>query len=98
MLEKLRPRHSEPKTSRPSRLKTPQVITALFERDNWTCQLCGDAVNPSLKYPDPMAATIDHIVPLVDGGEHSYANTQLAHALCNSLKGDRETGSMMFAA
>lgn len=79
-------------------MKTPQVITALFERDNWTCQLCGDAVNPSLKYPDPMAATIDHIVPLVDGGEHSYANTQLAHALCNSLKGDRETGSMMFAA
>lgn len=70
----------------------------LFERDNWTCQLCGDAVNPNLKYPDPMAATVDHIVPLAKGGEHSYANTQLAHALCNSLKSDRESGSMLFTA
>lgn len=70
----------------------------LFERDNWTCQLCGDPVDPDLKYPDPMCASVDHIVPLCAGGEHSYANTQLAHALCNSLKGDRESGSMMFAA
>lgn len=70
----------------------------LFKRDGWTCQLCGDPVDPSLKYPDLMAATVDHIVPLSRGGEHSYANTQLAHALCNSLKGDHETGSMLFAA
>lgn len=70
----------------------------LFERDNWTCQLCGDPVDPDLRYPDPMVASVDHIVPLSQGGEHSYRNTQLAHALCNSLKGDREAGSMMFAA
>lgn len=70
----------------------------LFKRDNWICQLCGDPVDPNLKYPDPMCASVDHIVPLSAGGEHSYANTQLAHALCNSLKGDRESGSMMFAA
>lgn len=70
----------------------------LFERDGWTCQLCGDPVDPDLKYPDDQCATVDHIVPLNMGGKHSYANTQLAHALCNALKGDREAGSMMFAA
>lgn len=70
----------------------------VYARDLWICQLCGDPVDPSAKYPNVMCASLDHIVPLAKGGEHSYENTQLAHALCNSLKGDRESGSMMFAA
>jgi 5-methylcytosine-specific restriction endonuclease McrA len=28
-------------------------------------------------------------VPLALGGEHSYANTQVAHPLCNLRKGSR---------
>ena len=31
---------------------------------------------------------VDHIVPLARGGEHSYVNTQPAHARCNVMKGD----------
>ena len=38
--------------------------------------------------PEPLAATLDHIVPLSCGGEHSEANVQLAHFLCNSTKSD----------
>jgi len=71
--------------------------TVVFERDGWTCQLCGDPVEPDIRYPDDQCASLDHIIPLALGGKHSYANTQLAHTLCNSLKGDRESGSMMFA-
>ena len=70
----------------------------VFERDGWICQLCGDPVDPDARYPDDQCGSLDHIIPLASGGDHSYANTQLAHALCNSLKGDREPGSMMFAA
>jgi 5-methylcytosine-specific restriction endonuclease McrA len=29
---------------------------------------------------------VDHIVPLAKGGQHSYANTQPAHPLCNARK------------
>ncbi len=72
--------------------------SVVFERDNWTCQLCGDPVDKSIKWPDTQCASLDHIIPLANGGDHSYENTQLAHFLCNSLKGDREGGSMMFAA
>ncbi len=36
-----------------------------------------------------MAGTIDHIIPLSQGGEHSYKNTQLACFECNCKKGDR---------
>ena len=82
------------------RLATVEMVShsKVFERDGWVCQLCGDPVDPTLRYPNDQCASIDHIIPLSKGGDHSYANTQLAHALCNSLKGNRESGSMIFAA
>jgi 5-methylcytosine-specific restriction endonuclease McrA len=30
---------------------------------------------------------VDHIVPIMRGGVHSYANVQLAHPRCNRMKG-----------
>ena len=58
----------------------------IFERDRWRCGLCGEAVDKTLKSPDPMAASLDHIVSLADGGMHSRSNTQCSHWLCNSRK------------
>lgn len=59
----------------------------LYERDNWHCQLCHKPVLMEKPVPHPLAPTLDHIVPLAVGGDHSYANTQLAHFICNSRKG-----------
>lgn len=61
---------------------------AVFERDGWICQLCGDPVDPELRHPAVMSATIDHVVPLSWGGDHSMENCQLAHLSCNSSKQD----------
>lgn len=63
--------------------------TVIAERDRWTCQLCGKKVNQRLRAPHPKSWSIDHIVPIYRGGEHSYANTQLAHLGCNVAKGHR---------
>lgn len=61
----------------------------VFERDQWICQLCGDSVDKDLKFPELMSRSLDHIVPLTRGGEHSRANTQLTHFLCNARKNNR---------
>jgi len=61
----------------------------VYERDGWICALCREPVNRAIQYPDPMCASLDHTLPLGAGGEHSRANTQLAHWLCNVRKGAR---------
>ena len=62
-------------------------ITVLGERDNWTCGICGHPVNPATAWPDPASASHDHVIALANGGDHSYANAQLAHLRCNRQKG-----------
>lgn len=59
----------------------------IFERDGWVCQLCNEPVDPTLKWPDPLSKSLDHIVPLSVGGHHLRSNCQLAHVTCNVRKG-----------
>lgn len=54
------------------------------------CGICGQPVDFSLKWPDPMAKTIDHIIPVAKGGHPSDINNlQLAHFTCNRQKSDK---------
>jgi hypothetical protein len=57
----------------------PAVV---FERDKGICGICKEPA-------DPTNFHVDHIRPLAKGGEHSYANTQVAHPACNCAKRDR---------
>ena len=66
---------------------------SLMKRDHGICQICGLPCDPKdRRWGDvgPLFPTQDHIVPLANGGEDTLANSQLAHHICNSLKGDRE--------
>lgn len=57
------------------------------------CGICGRPVDFSLKYPNPLSATIDHIVPVAKGGHPSdIDNLQLAHFSCNRQKSDHYEG------
>jgi hypothetical protein len=58
----------------------------VYERDKWICGICGDLVDSELDYPDPMAASLDHVVPLSLGGAHLYTNVQCSHWQCNVRK------------
>lgn len=63
----------------------PVIFDEIWERDNGICQICGLPVLPKGS-DNNWDATLDHIVPLSCGGEHSMKNCQLAHRICNSLK------------
>jgi 5-methylcytosine-specific restriction endonuclease McrA len=72
------------KTTSPAQLIYRRRI---FERDGWLCGICATPVDPTLPATHDFGATLDHIVPLARGGQHVESNVQLAHWLCNRLKG-----------
>lgn len=73
----------------------PVVYAEIFARDGWVCQLCGGRVNRSLAWPDPQSPTVDHVVPLSQGGLHDPSNLQLAHARCNFQKSTKPMGEQL---
>lgn len=63
---------------------------AIYERDNWTCQLCYEPVDPAADPLSDWFPSLDHIVPqshmLVP--DHSPDNLRTAHRWCNAVRGD----------
>ena len=76
------------------------TVDGLFKRDGGICHLCGGrcdyedfvVVNGTTICGD-WYPSIDHVIPLSKGGEHSWSNVKLAHRICNSIKGDTAPGS-----
>ena len=64
---------------------------AVWKRDKGICGIC------HLPIAWDEGFHVDHVIPLAKGGEHSYANVQVAHPTCNLSKGANiidEEGSM----
>lgn len=59
----------------------------IYERDEWMCWICGGEIDSNLTYPDPFYVSLDHAVPLSQGGEHTRANARTAHLRCNIQRG-----------
>ena len=69
-------------------------LERLVRRDDGVCRLCGKPVRSDdvciidgATVCGPLYPSVDHVVPLSQGGVHAWGNVQLAHRLCNSLKG-----------
>lgn len=67
----------------------------VFDRDGWTCGICALVVDRSLAWPHPRSRSLDHVVPLSEGGDHSRANTRLAHLDCNVRRNNRGGGEQL---
>ena len=61
----------------------------VFDRDGWICQLCLGPIDWNRAGRDPLAPALDHVVPLMAGGNHTLANVQASHFGCNASKSDR---------
>lgn len=71
----------------------------IWERDNHTCWLCGKECNPNDyeikigKDGKPVTVvggtfpSVDHIVPVFNGGQDTFDNVRLAHQSCNTKRG-----------
>lgn len=67
---------------------TPGKRYEVYERDNWTCYICEYEVDRDADPGSNWAPSVDHVVALVNGGNHGLDNWRCAHRWCNSLKRD----------
>lgn len=87
--EAKRQSHRKRRAAKLAVLSERYVTAEIAERDGWRCQICKSVVPRDAKYPHPRSASVDHIVPLSQGGADVRANVQLAHLRCNVTKGAR---------
>lgn len=86
--------YDPPKGPKRSGARASKLIPRLAERDGWICHLCGEPIDSQLPYSGPEArhghrATLDHLLPHSLGGRTRLENLRLAHAKCNSRRGNR---------
>lgn len=55
----------------------------VFERDEFTCYLCEDVLDPTVRHPDPKSLSIDHVFPISRGGPDNKDNVRTACLECN---------------
>lgn len=61
---------------------------SIYERDNWTCQICLEPVTKTFQWL-PDSPTLDHIIPRSRGGDSSFENLRTACWSCNTRRGNR---------
>lgn len=65
----------------------PVSLSVVYDRAGGLCCVCGFRIDLSIRWPDPLSLSMEHVVAIVDGGEHSYANVRVSHLGCNLKKG-----------
>jgi 5-methylcytosine-specific restriction endonuclease McrA len=60
----------------------------IAQRDNWRCHMCGRKVTQR-------TWSIDHLIPLSKGGNHTRRNVALAHFKCNASRGNRGKAQLL---
>ena len=64
-----------------------KLIGYIGPRDKWICGICcRPVVSRKYSHHDRMSPTVDHIVPVSEGGSNDPSNLRLAHMLCNSRR------------
>lgn len=86
-------RSRDHRRARRARLRDARVehvdFAEVLARDAWMCGLCSEPIPRDAVWPDRLTASLDHVIPLSRGGEHSMGNVQASHLGCNSSKGNR---------
>ena len=67
------------------------------KRQTSTCWICGDPIDKSLAWPDPMSFSVDHVEPLSLREDLALSPTNLrgAHLICNTKRGNAENSKKL---
>lgn len=55
-------------------------------RDGDNCHLCDEIIDFTLKRPSEWSKSVDHVVPIAEGGGPELSNLKLSHLRCNLLR------------
>ncbi|MEP1142085.1 MAG: HNH endonuclease [Henriciella sp.] len=81
--------------SQPYQLRKSELADELWRRQTGRCAICDELMlqnrfeAPHARIWAKQRATFDHIIPRSKGGPDTPENLQLAHAICNKIKGNR---------
>ena len=71
------------------------VRVQIAERDKWRCGICRKPVDQRLRHPSPFAGSLDHVVPVSQGGTSDPGNLRLTHLVCNLRRSDGGGGEQL---
>lgn len=63
------------------------TLAKLYKKHKGICAICS-------RFVEPRDASPDHIIPIKNGGLHTWENLQLTHLKCNKVKGTRSHESV----
>lgn len=58
-----------------------------LKRTSNVCHICGDYIDPALKWPHPMSFSADHLAPVSRGGDN-LGEILPSHLTCNVRRGN----------
>lgn len=74
------------------------TLADIGARDQWRCHICRRPVDRMVRSPKAASASIDHLIPIADGGSDTPENVTLAHRSCNSRRGRRGPAQLRWIA
>ena len=63
-----------------------RTICAIIKAEHQPCWLCGEPIDPALRWPHPYSFSGDHVIPTHHGGQDTYENARSSHLRCNCAR------------
>ncbi len=65
------------------------VLAITHGAETWPCHHCPLPVDCTLPGSAPNGPTLEHVIPISEGGTNDLENLRIAHRSCNLKRGDR---------